>query len=138
LRAPPLACHKLDALKEATLRSTTELELTFAVEQSALGESVVWSSDIELRQYVVRFDCPSQLFRWRLVLEAWWQPPQGAAPLREQCPVVVLTSCSVASAEQAGAPRFPQDQLTRGVLEGRLGALWGNVRPRLEAAVQHA
>lgn len=141
-RAAPLVSHRLDALRDAALRSTTELELTFACLQPAvLGESFTSAkssgSAVDLRQYVVKFDCPSHLFRWRLVLERWWQPPPGVAPLREHRAVVVLTS-EAAPAEEAGAPGFPQDQLTCGVLERRLGALWSNVRPRLQAAAQRS
>lgn len=138
-RATPLVSHRLAELKEAALRSTTELELTFApAKPPMLGESFTSAgTQVELRQYVVRFDCPSHLFRWRLVLEAWWQPPPGAAPLREHRPVVVLTGAA-APADEAGAFGFPQDKLTCGVLEVRLGALWKHVRPKLQAAAQRS
>eukprot|EP00930_Biecheleria_cincta_P057419 TRINITY_DN43358_c0_g1_i1.p1 TRINITY_DN43358_c0_g1~~TRINITY_DN43358_c0_g1_i1.p1 ORF type:complete len:1284 (-),score=266.81 TRINITY_DN43358_c0_g1_i1:135-3986(-) len=123
----------LASLKEASFKSAASLDLVFSGGSGGDGPEV-------LVQYSLSFDCPSHLFRVRLVLERWWDQQQ----FQELRPVVTYTPS--ARSERPGAtPReqLPEENSWRGlagplrreVLEARLGGLWSDVRKRLEAAM---
>eukprot|EP00929_Paragymnodinium_shiwhaense_P007474 TRINITY_DN111392_c0_g1_i1.p1 TRINITY_DN111392_c0_g1~~TRINITY_DN111392_c0_g1_i1.p1 ORF type:complete len:1201 (-),score=245.94 TRINITY_DN111392_c0_g1_i1:190-3708(-) len=77
-----------------------------------------------IRRLLLRFDCPSYAFRWRLILQEWWAPEPLPAAER---PVIAL-DCNCRSATLAGNP------LTRSVLEQHFGGLWKEVQSSLESA----
>lgn len=128
----------LSDLREVVPRGTTELGLSFQAMNSGA------------RRYWLTFDCPSHVFRWRRVLEAWWAP----APIPGERPVIAVggitcrggcdfdpgidpdvrsaaaTPSAIADCQMAVA----SSRMSLGTLGARLGGLWGDMRPRLEAA----
>jgi len=116
----------LTNLREVTLTGAASLELVFAPQpHEGLPENSL--------RYSLSFDCPSHLFRWRLVLESWWAPQ----PIKELRPVVLYVplgmNCSSLEFED-DSWRNIAGPLTRQALEQRLGGLWKDARKRLEAA----
>lgn len=86
-----------------------------------------------VRLYKLRFDCPSNAFRWRRVLREWWAWGAAGAPATAERPVVALTSAAAVVGAVAWGEALPP-RLDTGVLETRLGGLWRTVQPRLERA----
>jgi len=121
----------LQLLHRVLIHGTTSLLLSFR--EQAFSEND--QSDLDAPSngtvtYCISFECPSHLFRWRLVLEAW-----SSVHLPELPPIVTMdfgqgvVSSNVfpASHEWDGL----LEQLDRETLQRRLGGLWRNVRIRL-------
>eukprot|EP00931_Biecheleriopsis_adriatica_P060345 TRINITY_DN36228_c0_g1_i1.p1 TRINITY_DN36228_c0_g1~~TRINITY_DN36228_c0_g1_i1.p1 ORF type:complete len:1310 (-),score=241.42 TRINITY_DN36228_c0_g1_i1:136-4065(-) len=123
----------LQRLREVTLTGAASMEVAFAEPE---GSEAARSS---LVRYALDFDCPSHVFRMRLVLEKWW----GLQPIKERCPVVVyvadqgfpsITGANLLSDElEQESWRSLSAPLGLKVLQNRLGGLWRDVRKRLEA-----
>lgn len=129
-----LASLPLTALAEVRFTGCASLDLVFRTKGSAgiceIGdpEEVCRGTAGRLR-FSLHFDCPSHLFRWKLVLESWWSTEAIQAIL----PIVVLRSRSFSeNIAEDGWVDLP-GPLTRQALSQRLGGLWQDVRIRLEA-----
>jgi len=117
----------LTRLKEVQLPSATSMILVFSNEEGP-ASTTAW-------RYSIEFDCPSHVFRFRLVLESWW----ATEPIREPFPVVAYMGPAGAGLgsradDEEDGWRNLSPPLTRQVLEMRLGGLWNDVRRRLEAS----
>lgn len=123
-----LVSMPLECLVDVCPQGTSALDLVFrAVTSHNNGDDRKGKNTIQCSRYSLFFDCPSHLFRWRLVLEAWW----ATAPIREVRSIVALGSSALVRLP-SGWDDLPQ-QLARRVLEHKLGNLWPDVRARLEA-----
>ncbi|CAJ1373805.1 unnamed protein product [Effrenium voratum] len=121
----------LAQLDEVQMTTATSMSLAFLREEE--GRPVSF-------RYLLHFECPSHVFRFRLVLQSWW----AAEPIRETHPVVAYIA-GMGGADASGGPPLPDEleedgwrslspPLTWQVMEQRLGGLWREVRKRLEAS----
>lgn len=143
VRPRTLAKLPLTALAEVRLMSNTSIDLLFRTTGSkGPGPSRASEENYEASGAVaagrlrcsLRFDCPSVVFRWKLVLESWWSKEsiQGLT-----FPIVVLRGSTVPGGDvsetllEGGWKDLP-GPLTRQVLSSQLGDLWLDVKARLE------
>lgn len=114
----------LSRLKEVLQLSATSMALVFFTEGKPTAQSAI--------RYTLKFDCPSHVFRFRMVLQSW----SAVEPSKEMGPVVAYISNGgqgLDELEEYGW-RNLSTPLTWPVLEQRLGGLWREVRKRLEAS----
>ncbi|CAK9094904.1 Uncharacterized protein SCF082_LOCUS44589, partial [Durusdinium trenchii] len=106
-------------------------KLKEVLQLSASSMALIFASEGRQIRYTLKFECPSHVFRFRLVLQSW----SAVDPGKELGPVVAFMSGGqgLEELEEYGW-RNLSPALTWQVLEQRLGGLWREVRKRLEAS----
>jgi len=116
LREDALEVIALSRLRSASCpgQSTTTLHLSFSIDEAEDG--------CDTLEYTLFFDCPSNLYHIKLVLDAWWGKQSIPVP-----PIAALRGDIDSSWDNSLV------LLTQKGLQERFGRLWSEVKPELSS-----